>query len=380
MQEYQKTIVVNTRLLLKNKLEGIGRFASESLRIITQQHPEIHFYFLFDRDYDEEFIFSENITPIIVGPQARHPFLFYWWFEQSIVGIVNKINPNLFLSPDGYLSLSLNKEIPCLPVIHDINFEHHPKSLPFLMSKYYRYFFPKFAKKAKRIATVSEFSKNDIHKTYSINKENIDVVYNGCSDIFSPRTEQENKETKKKISDGEDFFIFVSSIHPRKNLENTFKAFDLYKEKTGSTEKLVLVGDKYFWPNYIKNVFDNMKHQKEVVFTGHLKEDKLSEVLAAAKCLLYVSYFEGFGIPIIEAMACGIPVICSNTSSMPEVAEDAAIIVNPHNADEISEAMIKLNDIDLRNKIIEKGLLRHQYFTWQNTADLLWKSIEKTMR
>jgi glycosyltransferase involved in cell wall biosynthesis len=278
------------------------------------------------------------------------------------------------------LSLSLHPDIPCLPVIHDINFEHHPKSLPFLMSKYYRYFFPKFAKKAKRIATVSEFSKKDINETYGINKENIDVVYNGCSEIFMPRTEEENIEIRNKISEGKDFFIFVSSIHPRKNLENTFKAFDLYKEKTGSSEKLVLVGDKYFWSPHIKAVFDNMKHQQEVVFTGHLKENRLSEVLAAAKCLLYVSYFEGFGIPIIEAMACGVPVICSNTSSMPEVAEDAAIIVNPHNADEISEAMISLNDFDLRNKIVQKGLLRHQSFTWQNTADLLWKSIEQTMR
>lgn len=380
MQEYQKTIVVNTRLLLKDKLEGIGRFASESLRIITQKHPEVHFYFLFDRNYSEEFLFSDNITPIIVSPQARHPILFYFWFEHSIKRIIENINPDLFLSPDGYLSLNLDKKIPSLPVIHDINFEHYPESLPFLMSKYYRHYFPKFAQKANRIATVSQYSKNDINKTYGIDLKNIDVVYNGSSDIFQVLPVQEKIQIKKDISQGEDFFIFVSSLHPRKNLENTFRAFDLYKDKTKAKEKLVLVGEKYYWPKNIKEVFDNMKYADDVIFTGHLKEDKLAKVLGAAKALLYVSYFEGFGIPIIEAMACGVPVICSNVSSMPEVAEDAALQVSPFNHEEICNAMQSLNEDVLKEKMIQKGLERHQQFTWENTADLLWQSIEKTMR
>ncbi len=98
-------IVVNTRLLLKNKLEGIGWFTYETFKRITQQHPEHQFYFLFDRKFDDSFIFSDNIEPIVVSPQARHPALFYLWFEHAVPRVLNKINADIFVSPDGYLSL-----------------------------------------------------------------------------------------------------------------------------------------------------------------------------------------------------------------------------------------------------------------------------------
>ncbi|MCP4551073.1 MAG: glycosyltransferase family 4 protein, partial [Bacteroidetes bacterium] len=122
-------IAVNTRLLIKNKLEGVGWFTHETLRLITVQHPEHEFYFLFDRDYDNDFIFSDNITPIIIGPQARHPFLYYLWFEKSVPAVLKKLKIDLFLSPDGYLSL--RSKIPSINVIHDLNFEHHPNDYPF---------------------------------------------------------------------------------------------------------------------------------------------------------------------------------------------------------------------------------------------------------
>ena len=139
------TIAVNTRLLIKNKLDGIGRFTHETLKRITTEHKEHHFVFLFDRDFDEEFIFSDNITPLILGPQARHPVLFYIWFEMSVGNVLNKLKPDLFLSPDGYLSLRARCK--SLPVIHDINFAHYPQDLPYSVRKYYNHFFPKFAKK-----------------------------------------------------------------------------------------------------------------------------------------------------------------------------------------------------------------------------------------
>src|ERR1035437_5428435 len=110
-------IAVNTRLLLKDRLEGMGMVMFETLKRITNQHPEHHFFFIFDRDYDEEFLFADNITPIIIGPQARHPVLFYLWFEYSIPRILKDIKADLFLSPDGYLSLST--KIKSLPIIHD---------------------------------------------------------------------------------------------------------------------------------------------------------------------------------------------------------------------------------------------------------------------
>ena len=371
-------IIVNTRLLLKDKLEGLGWFTYETLKRITQQHPEHEFIFLFDRKFDQEFIFSDNITPIIVYPQARHPFLFYLWFEHSIPKILKKVKPDLFLSPDGYLSLST--DIKSLPVIHDLNFEHYPKDMPWLYSKYYRYFFPKFAKKATRIATVSNFSKQDIINLYGIVQDKIDVVYNGVNEIYKPVSDSEKKITLKKYTNGNPYFVFVSSLHPRKNISNLFKSFELLKKDGYPEIKLLVVGAKKWWTANTKNIYQQMKYKDDVIFCGRLLPAELNKVICSALAMTYVSYFEGFGIPILEAFRCNTPVITSNTSSMPEVANDAALLIDPFSPSSICNAMKQIiNDSSVREKLILKGQIREKQFSWQKTADKLWNSIEKAV-
>jgi glycosyltransferase involved in cell wall biosynthesis len=371
-------IVVNTRLLLKNKLEGIGWFSYETLRRITNDHPEHHFIFLFDRDFDEEFLFADNVTPLILSPQARHPILFWLWFEFSVAGVLNKLKPDLFLSPDGYLSL--NAKCKQLAVIHDLNFEHYPKDLSFTVRKYYKYFFPRFAKKATRIATVSEFSKEDIIKSYGIDPNKIDVVFNGCNTAFKPVSAEIQIQTKAKFSSNKEYFLFVGALHPRKNISRLFEAFDKFKAESKSDAKLVMVGVKYYWTSAIKKTYIGMKHKNDVVFTGRLSSGELNNVIASAMALTYVPYFEGFGIPIVEAMNCDTPVITSNITSMPEVAGDAALLVDPFSVDSIADGMRKIHsDPALRNLLIEKGRQRKLAFNWDKTANALWESILKTV-
>ncbi len=371
-------IIVNTRLLLKNKLEGIGWFSFETLKRITNKHPDDHFIFLFDRDFDEDFIFSDNITPLILSPQARHPFLYYLWFEYSVANILNKMQPDIFLSPDGYLSLKAKCKQ--LPVIHDINYEHYPDDLPYLERKYYTHFFPKFAHKAERIATVSEYSKNDIATTYNISPSKIDVVYNGCNEQYQPISETLKQQTKQTYSQGCDYFLFVGSLHPRKNISRLFEAFDKFKDAQSSPVKLVIVGEKYYWTGDIKMSYISMKFKDDVIFTGRLSSGDLKNVIGSALAMTYVPYFEGFGIPIIEAMNCDVPVITSNITSMPEVAGEAALLVDPFSVESIANAMLYLyKDEDMRNTLIEKGRKRKLDFSWDKTADSLWNSIEKTV-
>lgn len=371
-------VVVNTRLLLKNRLEGIGWFTFETLKRITEAHPDDHFIFLFDRDFDESFIFSDNVTPLILSPPARHPFLFYWWFEISVANFLNKYNPDLFLSPDGYLSL--RAKCKQLAVIHDINFEHYPKDVSWLVRKYYRYFFPRFAKRANRIATVSQFSKGDLVKTYGVDSNKIDVVYNGCNKAFHPVSDQIKSTTKDRFSKGEDYFVFVGALQPRKNISRLFDAFDKFREQHDKPVKLVIVGEKYYWTSAIKRSFINMKFREDVVFTGRLSVRDLNDVIASALAMTYIPYFEGFGIPILEAMNCGTPVITSNVTSMPEVAGDAALLVDPFSVDSISNAMLYIvKDDDMRNALIRKGELRKNDFSWEATAEALYRSMEKTI-
>lgn len=372
------TIAVNTRLLLKNKLEGIGWFTYESLKRIVKNHPEHHFVFLFDRPYSEEFIFSSNVTPLKIGLPARHPFLFYLWFEWAIPAALKKVNANLFLSPDGYLSLSTN--VPQLPVMHDLNFEHYPKDLPFLMSNYYRYYFPKFAQKAARIATVSQASKDDISTLYQIDKNKIDVVYNGASEWFKPISEEEKKSTRNQYTEGKPYFLYVGSLHPRKNLSNLLKAYDLFRKQINSNTQLLIVGEKYYWTGDMEQTYNSMQYKSEIHFTGRLFEEKLGKVMASARALVYVSYFEGFGIPMVEAMNAEVPVLASNVSCMPEIAGEAAHYVNPFDIQNIADGLKEMDKNELlSNQLIEKGKIQRQKFSWDKTAEKLWSSIEKTI-
>ena len=371
-------IAVNTRLLLKNRLEGIGIFTRETLSRITKAHPEHQFYFLFDRAYDESFIFSDNVTPVVAHPQARHPYLWYLFFEHGIPLTLRKIKPDLFLSTDGWIPTRL--DIPTVNVIHDLNFLHHPEFVPPVVRRYYDRFFPKFARNATRLATVSQFSCDDIHQSYQVPTERIDVVYNGANQAYRPYTEEEQSAVKQHYTDGKDYFLFVGLIHKRKNLANIFRAFELFKERTGSPMKLVVVGDKKWWAGEIEDTYLAMHYREDVVMLGRQQIDTLSALTAAATAMVYASLFEGFGQPIVDAFNAHTAVITSDVSSMPEIAGGAALLVNPYSVEEIAHALEQLClDENLRNTLIEKGIARKGIYTWDHTAELLWQTVEKCL-
>lgn len=371
-------IAVNTRLLLKGKMDGIAWFTYETMKRITAGHPEHTFLFIFDRPYSDEFIFSSNVEGVVAHPPSRHPVLWYAFFELGVPAVLARHKPDLFFSPDGWLSLRTN--YPSMNVIHDLNFEAHPEFLPWTVRKYYHHFFPRFARKARRIATVSEFTRQDIAGRYHIPPEKIDVVYNGANEDYLPVSKEIREATRLKYTAGHPYFITVGTIHPRKNLTNLFKAFGQFKESSDNDVKLLVVGVKKWWTDDIKAAYDGLACKEDIIFTGRLSTNELHRCIASAMAMTYVSFFEGFGIPIVEAFYCEVPVITSNLTSMPEVAADAALLVDPHAVESISNAMHKMaSDKQLREQLIQKGKIRSQEFSWQKSADRLWTSIEKAL-
>jgi len=373
-----KKVAVNTRLLLKGRLEGLGTYKHEVLSRLVTDHPDVEFHFIFDRPFDEEFIYGPNVVPHVLFPQARHPFLYIWWFNYCITRLLKKIKPDVFLSPDGYLSLRTS--VKQIPVIHDINFFHYPQYFSFWVRWYYNTFFPQFAKKAEKILTISEFSKADIAKSYRIDPSKIEVAYNGVEQtplLFS----MEDKEIlKEKYAKGSSYFISVGALYPRKNLSNQMKAFDLFKESTGSDAKFLIVGQSYPESDSIYETHSQLKHKKDVKLLGRIPRNELDILVSGAIASSYVSNFEGFGLPVLEAMRCGVPVITSNTSALPEVAGDAALMVDPSTVNEIAEAYEKIyNDVSIRQSLVEKGNHQFKKFTWDDTAKKVWEVIESVV-
>jgi glycosyltransferase involved in cell wall biosynthesis len=369
-------IAVNARFLLANKLEGIGRYTYETMQRIANNHPEHEFIFLFDRPFSNEFVFADNVKPIKLFPQARHPFLYYWFFNFSVTKALKKHKADVFVSTDGYLSLRTN--IPQLAVIHDLAFLHFKQGINKLEYWYYNTFFPQYAHKAARLVAVSKYTKQDIVTQFNINPNKIDVVYNAPSNGFKPINENAKTQIKQKFADGCNYFCYVGAMHPRKNIETLLKAFDAYKTSTLNNFKLLIVGRKAWQSSGIEKTYNQIKYQQDVIFTGRVAEEDLYLITAAAHAMVYIPFFEGFGLPIIEAMACDVPVITSNVTSMPEVAGDAGILVSPDDANQVTEAMIKLtNDQDFYEQKKIASAKRKLDFNWDISAMQLWNSIEK---
>jgi glycosyltransferase involved in cell wall biosynthesis len=366
-------IAVNTRFLLSGKLEGIGIYTQEIFKRVVQLMPEHEFFFLFDRAYSSAFIFEKNVTPIVVHPPARHPFLWYWWFEKSIPKVLQENNIDVFISPDGFASL--NTSVPQIITIHDLGFEHFPEHVPFLVRKFYRYFTPKYCEKATKILAVSAYTKQDIISTYNIETKKIEVVYNGFdTHLASLKGGTQPVQAERLVPfrgfRGEPYFIFVGAVHPRKNVLGLLKAFEQFKTSYSHAHQLVIVGRKAWMNKELEDFYEKMQFKKEVIWIEKIERADLIQLMQQSFGLVYPSLFEGFGIPIIEAMSLGIPVICSNVSAMPEVAGNAALLVQPDNTIEIAAAMNELiiNDV-LRNDLIAKGKIRATYFDWNTSAE-----------
>lgn len=371
-------IAVNTRFLLSSRMEGFGWYTFEVTKRLVEQHPEHEFIFFFDRPYDQRFVFGPNVTPVVLNPPARHPILFYIWFEWSVRRALKKYRCDVFFSPDGYLSLG--STVPQVGVIHDLNFEHYPQDIPWQPRLYLRRFFPKFARKAARIVTVSAYSKNDICTTYNIPEEKVIVGWNGASDVFQPLDPEQILSVRHTYTNGKPYFVFVGSLHPRKNVGRLLQAFTAFCQQHDAIDLLV-VGEN-LWKNKTLQLPDMEESvRSRIHFTGHVKQETLVQLVGAAYCLAYVPYFEGFGIPLVEAMKCGIPIVSGNKTSLPEVAGNAALYCDPFDPESITQALLKIaTDEKTYQELRKNAIQRAPIFSWNHTTEACWKAITSVIQ
>jgi len=367
-------IAVNAIFLQKNHLEGYGHYANEVFSRVVKQHPEHEFIFVFDRSYDPKFIYASNVTAIIVSPPARHPLAFTYWYDVKVPLALHSHQIDVWVQPYGFCSLSTG--IPQVLMVHDLAFTHYPKFIAWYHRKYYGFFTKKFLKKAKRVVTVSEFTKADIIEHYKIPAQKISVISGAARNEFLPLSWFEREEVKEGFADGREYFLFTGGIHPRKNLMNLLKAFSLFKKWQQSNMKLLVAGRMAWDYEDVLTKLKSYRYRDDVVLLGYLPDNQLAKITAAAYALVYPSFFEGFGLPIIEAMQCEVPVITSNTSSMPETGGDAALYADPSDPDAIAKHMMNLyKDESLRTSLVEAGKIQAAKFSWDTAAEKLWQNI-----
>ncbi len=368
-------IGINARFLLKGRLEGIGWFCNEIIRRMVVLYPQHQFVLFFDRPYSKEFIYGVNVEAVMIWPPARHPVLWYFWFEWALPSALKKHKVDLFISMDGYCSLK--SEIPQFLVLHDLAFLHFPKQLNWLVSAYYKFFVPRYLQKARHVFAVSESTKHDIVKHYDIPSSKIDVCYNGVREFFLKLIPEEIEKTRKKYSCGYPYFLFVGALHPRKNVDGLIRAFQIFKRQTGSAFYLLIVGRKAWMTKEMEDAYKQSSFKEEIVFLEHIESDELAKITGAAAAAIAPSFLEGFGVPVLEALSCEVPVLCSNAYSLPEVAGPGAYLFNPHDDESIAHAMIEF--IWDKNVVerIQQGHEHRQQFSWEYTTEVICNEIFK---
>ncbi|MGE0884441.1 MAG: glycosyltransferase family 4 protein [Blastocatellales bacterium] len=262
---------------------------------------------------------------------------------------------------------------PVVATIHDLAFEHMPETFTRRGSLQLKLTVRRTARRAAKIATVSEYSRQDILRTYKLPPEKITVTYNGIESHFTEQTESEAeaKDVRQRFGIEGDFLLAVGSLQPRKNLVRLIRVYSqLRSENPDFAPQLVIVGRKLWLADEIFAEIRQQRWADDVILTGYVPDQDLPKLYRAATAFVYPSLFEGFGLPPLEAMACGTPVLTSNVSSLPEVTGEAALLIDPKNESELAAALLRItDDHNLRAQLRRRGIEQAKKFTWRTAAE-----------
>jgi glycosyltransferase involved in cell wall biosynthesis len=380
-------IAVTTRFLLPGgHLEGLGRYTAEILRELVQQHPDCTFHFLFDRAYDARYLFGPNVVPHVLYPPARHPILMLAWYEGAVGWWLRQHQPAALLSPEGFTVLGTT--VPRVMVVHDLVYRHRPQDMHRLIRQYYRYFTPRFARAAEQLVAVSEATRQDLGAQFGLATAPIKVAYNAPAAHFQLQPAAAQAAMRAQFSQGQPYFLFVGALQPRKNLSHLLQAFGLFKAEGGeavASVQLLIVGRQAWQAGPIFEAYKALPAavQAAVRFTGRVSEDDLAGLYAAALATVYVPFFEGFGLPVVEAQASGCPVLTSNLSSLPEVAGGAAaaLLCDPYQPAAIAQGLAQLHqDAALRERLRAAGLVNVTRYSWARSAAVVWEAVQQAIQ
>jgi len=270
---------------------------------------------------------------------------------------------------------------PVVVTIHDLSFEHLPETFNRRSVAQLRFTVRRTARKAARILTSSEFSRRDIVETYAINPDRVAVTALAAPTYFAPvENETELKKIRESYGIERDYILSLGSIQPRKNLVRLVEAYLCLRRirRDSKLPQLVLAGKRGWLDSETFHAADREGCGRDILFTGYVPERDLPALYSGAISFVYPSFFEGFGLPVVEAMQCGVPVIAGNQTSLPEVVGEAGLLFDPFDTKALSDALTRvIDDSELRKLLSEKGLRRAKNFSWRTTAQQTLRAYEE---
>jgi len=254
--------------------------------------------------------------------------------------------------------------------VHDIAYDRHPELFTRAEVARFRLLVPLTVRRASAVLTVSEFSRRDIVRRYLVPPERVIVAPDAADPMFRPiHDEAQLDAVRERYGTGDEYILCVGNLQPRKNLRALIDTYVRLRRTDATRHRLVLVGRKAWLHDDIFAAARDSGYAGELVFTGYVPDADLVALYNAAAVFVYPSLFEGFGLPPLEAMACGTPVVCSNTSAFPEVVGDAALTVDPRDPEALAAAIATvLGDANMRANLAAAGLRRAAYFSWETTT------------
>ena len=355
------------RIFRKNK-HGMDYVALQEIKELQQIDTKNEYFVFVAPGEDHCLEDTKNVHIIEIGGNF-YPI----WEQITLPNAAKELKVDILHCTSNTAPIFCN--IPLILTLHDIIFlEPRDKSNKSLYQNmgwlYRRLVVPRILNKCKKIITVSDFEKKNIISKLSIPEEKMVMIYNGYNDWFKPV--QDLERIYQKYIDEPGYFFFLGNTDPKKNTERTLIAYSKYLDKSDVKRKLLMADlDQSFLDDIIdRNHIENIR--KNIVIPGYIINSDLPYIYNNAFAFLYTSLRESFGIPLLEAMACGTPVITSNTSSMPEIGGPHAILVNPESSDEIAQKMLELENNDALYRAQEDiGLKRAELFSWRQTAEQL---------
>ena len=355
---------------------GINTYIYHLLRAIGQIDSSHRFTaFVGERRFREERLAVRRAA----WPTER-PWVRILWEQLALPAILRRAEVDLlhamaFVAP-------LWAPCPYVVTVYDLSFLRYPEAFRPFNRWYLSRFTPISVRRARRVIAISESTRRDLVAWLHVPPERVDVVHCGVDPVFRPLAANPIEQFRRERGLPDQFVLFVGTLEPRKNVERLIRAYADWRLQLGDVKapKLVVAGAKGWYTEQIFRTVETMGLTGDVLFPGHVVAEDLPLLYNAAGLFVYPSLFEGFGLPVLEAMACGAPVICSNVSSLPEVTGDAALLVSPDDVPGLAEAMRGVwEDLELRRDMVARGLARARGFTWERVARQTIRTYERAL-